>query len=93
MQAIQNTLSCLGLWGILFIIFIAIIFIGVFFAGPRAAAIEIAKREMFNKKYKEEIFNELDNFTDKEREKLLFLIREKIKEKKNEAKQYFNDKS
>lgn len=93
MQAIQNTLSCLGLWGILFIIFIAIIFIGVFFAGPRAASIEIAKREMFNKKYKEEIFNELDNFTDKEREKLLFLIREKIKEKKNEVKQYFNDKS
>lgn len=93
MQAIQNTLSCLGLWGILFIIFIAIIFIGVFFAGPRAESIEIAKREMFNKKYKEEIFNELDNFTDKEREKLLFLIREKIKEKKNEVKQYFNDKS
>ena len=93
MQAIQNTLSCLGLWGILFIIFIAIIFIGVFFAGPRAAAIEIAKKEMFDKKHKEKIFKELDNFTDEEREKLLFLIREKIKEKKREAKTYFNDKS
>lgn len=93
MQAIQNTWSCLGTWGLLFIIFIGLMFIIGFFAGPRAAAIEIAKKEMFDKKHKKEIFKELDNFTDEEREKLLFLIREKIKEKKREAKTYFNDKS
>ena len=92
MQEIQNTISCLGLWGFLFIILIGLIFIGVFFSGPKASAIRIAKEELFDKKHKKEIFNELDNFTDEEREKLLFLIREKIKEKKKETKQYFNDK-
>lgn len=92
MQEIQNTISCLGIWGILLIILIGLIFIGVFFTGPKASAIRIAKEELFDKKHKKEIFNELDNFTDEEREKLLFLIQEKIKEKKNEAKQYFNDK-
>lgn len=91
MQEIQNTLTCLGIWGILFIILIGLIFIGVFFTGPKASAIRIAKEELFDKKYKKEIFEELNNFTDEEREKLLFLIREKIKEKKKEAKQYFND--
>lgn len=93
MQEIQNTISCLGLWGILFIIFLGIMFFGAFFAIPRTGAIQLAKKELFNKKHKKEIFEELDNFTDEEREKLLFLIREKIKEKKSEAKKYFNDKS
>lgn len=93
MQEVQNVISCLGLWGILLIILIAITFIGFFFAGPKASAIRIAKEELFDKKHKKEIFEDLDNFTDEEREKLLFLIREKIKEKKNETKQYFSDKS
>ena len=92
MQEIQNVISCLGLWGFLFIIFLGIIFFGLFFAIPRSDAIEIAKKELFDKKHKKEIFEELDNFTDEEREKLLFLIREKTKEKKNEAKKFFNDK-
>lgn len=91
MQGIQNLISCLGLWGMLLIILIAITFIGFFFAGPKASSIRIAKEELFDKKHKKEIFEELDSFTDEEREKLLFLIREKIKEKKKEAKQYFND--
>ena len=82
MQEIQNAISCLGLWGSILIIF---------FAAPKEEAIKIAKKELFNKKHKKEIFEELDSFTDEEREKLLFLIREKIKEKKEEIKDFFKN--
>lgn len=91
MQEIQNAISCLGLWGSILIIFFVITTFGIFFAAPKEEAIKIAKKELFNKKHKKEIFEELDSFTDEEREKLLFLIREKIKEKKEKIKDFFKN--
>lgn len=91
MQEIQNAVSCLGLWGSILIIFFVITTFGIFFAAQKEEAIKIAKKELFNKKHKKEIFEELDSFTDEEREKLLFLIREKIKEKKEEIKDFFKN--
>ena len=91
MSEIQNTISYLGIWTIILTIFFIIIIFGIFFSAPKIHAIETAKKELFNKKHKKEIFDEIDNFTDEEREKLLFLIKEKIKEKKEKTQKFFND--
>lgn len=91
MSEIQNTISYLGIWTIILTIFFIIIIFGIFFSAPKIDAIEKAKKELFNKKHKKEIFDEIDNFTDEEREKLLFLIKEKIKEKKEKTQKFFND--
>ena len=49
------------------------------------------EKDFFQKKFTKEILEEINKFSDDEREKLLFLIREKIKEKKENVKKFFND--
>ena len=96
-STLMNTFGMLIISGIIVLIVLYTIFALPFKKAEKEVeeAIKETKinleKDFFQKKFTKEILEEINKFSDDEREKLLFLIKEKTKEKKENVKKFFND--